>query len=242
MKRTSTLRSAAGTAALLTALLTWVAARPAPAATPIQPGAFMAAGGGCTMNFVFDGIGGLAGSKVYVGTAGHCVSAVGDPVIDGDGAVWGRVAFIGGTSLEAESDFAFIEVLSEHLFRVDPSMKGHPGYPTGVTSFNETTLGDLLQFSGYGSLVEYTAFTREQRIGILTDDYPTLYGSLDAALPGDSGGPVVHIPTGKALGIVSQVCAPLCGSLSPSIGPTVQGMIDQAAEAGFFVALRAVAG
>jgi hypothetical protein len=53
---------------------------------------------------------------------------------------------------------------------------------------------------------------------------------------GDSGGPLVHVRTGKALGIVSRLCAGACSEE----GPTVQGILAKAAAAGFPVTLRTV--
>jgi hypothetical protein len=53
---------------------------------------------------------------------------------------------------------------------------------------------------------------------------------------GDSGGPLVHIETGKALGIVSELCVGTCSEQ----GPTVQGLIAKAASRGYSVTLRTV--
>ena len=53
---------------------------------------------------------------------------------------------------------------------------------------------------------------------------------------GDSGGPLVHVRTGKALGIVSRLCAGACSEE----GPTVQGILAKAAAAGFPVSLKTV--
>jgi hypothetical protein len=46
----------------------------------------------------------------------------------------------------------------------------------------------------------------------------------------------VHIGTGKALGIVSRLCAGACSEE----GPTVQGILAKAASRGFSVTLRTV--
>jgi hypothetical protein len=51
---------------------------------------------------------------------------------------------------------------------------------------------------------------------------------------GDSGGPIVLAKDGKAMGIVSSVCIGLC----TSEGPTVQGILQQAAAKGFALTLR----
>ena len=49
---------------------------PLPSEVGIRPGAWMISPAGCTMNFVF-----TQGSSYAIGTAGHCVSRVGEPVI-----------------------------------------------------------------------------------------------------------------------------------------------------------------
>lgn len=48
---------------------------PLPSEIGIRPGAWMIAPAGCTMNFIFQ-----QGSSYAIGTAGHCVSSVGQPV------------------------------------------------------------------------------------------------------------------------------------------------------------------
>jgi hypothetical protein len=48
---------------------------PLPSEIGIRPGAWMVAPAGCTMNFIFQ-----QGSSYAIGTAGHCVSSVGEPV------------------------------------------------------------------------------------------------------------------------------------------------------------------
>ena len=46
----------------------------------------------------------------------------------------------------------------------------------------------------------------------------------------------MHVKTGKALGIVSRLCAGACSEE----GPTVQGILAKAAARGFPVTLRTV--
>ena len=55
---------------------------------------------------------------------------------------------------------------------------------------------------------------------------------------GDSGGPIVHRPTGRALGIVSRICTR--ANACTEEGPTVQGIIDKAASRGFDLTLETV--
>ena len=220
--------------ALVAALL--FTAAPASAAGPIQPGtiAYNGDGGQCTYNFIFDGAGHLAG-RTYIGIAAHCVEKVGDVVLDGDEEPIGRAAFVGNAD-ETTEDFAFIEIASEHLDRVDPALKGHPEYPTGFTTPDETAAGDLIQMSGYGLGFGETQPTQEERVTVLQGDDDEMFWLSGPSVNGDSGGPFVHIDTGKALGIVSMYGFE---TGSTDMGPTVQGILAKAAAKNFPVTLRA---
>jgi hypothetical protein len=210
-------------------------ALPSHSAGILQPGAFMASGGaGCTMNFVYDGLGAQAG-KVFIGTAAHCVTAVGDDVEDFDGEVWGDVAYIGSADTTAD-DFALIQVRSGDLGRISPAVKGYPSYPTGYTVTGEAVLGDWIQLSGYGIGYDLTPTTREKRQAVWTYDDAEVWNVIGPLINGDSGGPLIHQATGKALGIESRVCINIC----TDEGPTVQGILAKAAAAGFPVRLRTV--
>ena len=201
----------------------------------LQPGDYMVAGSAaCTTNFVYDGTGSLAG-KVYLGTAAHCVTNVGQDVADINGTVWGDVAIIGNEG-DTATDWAFIEVRAAHVSRVRAFVKGHSQYPTGVTTPGETAFGDRVQVSGYGLGFDLVSHTQEKRQAILTYDDASVHDVAGPIDFGDSGGPHVHIPTGKALGIVSRLCVGTC----TETGPTVQGILNQAAPRGFTVTLRTV--
>jgi hypothetical protein len=205
------------------------------ATTPIQPGVEISTSvGGCTLNFIYDGTGGQAG-KVFGGTAAHCVAAVGDPVQLGTGETFGRVALIGDQNI-TKDDYAFIEILPSVLSRVSPAMKGNPTYPTGVALPAETAAGDAIQLSGYGIGFGATGPTQERRVGSLTYDDADTHEVVAPLIFGDSGGPLAHIKTGKALGIVSRLCVGTC----EEEGPTVYGLINKAAGRGFTVQLRTV--
>jgi hypothetical protein len=219
-------------AALAAALLIAPAAQ---AQTPIQPGAMLQTDvGQCTLNFVFDGLGRNAG-KVYVGTAAHCGEAVGQEARDIDDAAFGTFAFIADAD-DAALDYAFIEVAPEHVPRVDPALKGHPELPTGFTTPEETAAGDMVQMSGYGLGFGETQPTQENRQTILQSDDADIFTLSGPSVNGDSGGPFVHIPTGKALGLVSQYGFTYGAT---DVGPTIQGVLAKAAAAGFPVSLRA---
>jgi Trypsin-like peptidase domain len=220
---------------LLTAVATLAVAAALPgtaaAAGTLQPGAYHETdAGSCTLNFVYDG-----GGKTYLGTAAHCVERVGQTVQDIDGETFGTVAFIGDADT-TEWDFAFIEVEAEDLGRVSPAVKGHPAFPTGSTTPPETLTGDAIQLSGYGLGYGTTKPTQEQRQAVMGFDDTELYTVTGPIHWGDSGGPLVHRRTGKALGIVSRLCAGTCSEE----GPTVQGILAKAASRGFAVTLRTV--
>jgi hypothetical protein len=215
------------------ATLAFAAALPsaASAAVTLQPGAYHETdAGSCTLNFAYTG-----GGKTYLGTAAHCVASIGQPVRDIEGTVFGKVAFIGDANTTAW-DFAFVEVDPEDLGRVSPAVKGHPAFPKGATTPAETLFGDSIQLSGYGLGYDTTPATQEQRKAVMGSDDGSIYTVSGPIHWGDSGGPLVHIASGKALGIVSRLCAGACSEE----GPTVQGILAKAASRGFAVSLRTV--
>lgn len=206
----------------------------AQAQTKIQPGAMLQTDAGqCTLNFVFDGAGANAG-KTYIGTAAHCGEKVGQEARDVDDAAFGTFAFIADAG-DPALDYAFIEVAAEHLSRVDPALKGHPDLPTGFTTPGETKAGDLVQMSGHGLGFGETQPTQEMRQTVLQSDDQDIFTLSGPSVNGDSGGPFVHIPTGKALGLVSQYGFTYA---STDVGPTIEGVLAKAARAGFPVTLR----
>jgi hypothetical protein len=211
-------------------------AAPAGAQEAIRPGDLHETDvGGCTLSFVYDGTGTQAG-RVFMSTAAHCAQAVGDDVRLEDGEVFGDIALLGDQETTAD-DYALIEVRPAFVGRVAPGMRGNESYPRGgYTTPAETDTGDAIQLSGHGLGFDVTPVTREQRRGLLTVDDDGTYEVLATLIYGDSGGPLAHIPTGKALGTVSRLCIGLC----QSEGPTVQGILAKAAARGFTVRLRSV--
>lgn len=220
-------------AALLVLLLPLVAQ-----ATPgtLQPGDAMSSSvGGCTLNFVFDGTGALAG-KVYIGTAAHCVSEVGESIDSSPYRSFGTVAIIGDAG-RAATDWAFIEVKPAFTPYVRAAVKGHPQYPTGVATLGETLPGDPVQLSGYGMVFGSSAPTQEKRVGAISIHEPDRLQIVAPVVFGDSGGPIVHIPSGGAISLNSRLCA---AGACTEIGPTFESILDQAAARGFTVGLRTV--
>lgn len=233
MRRAACLLAAAVTA-------TAVAAPPAAAQEPIQPGASIRSDGGqCTLNWVYDGTGARAG-EVFVGTAAHCVEEVGDQItlqtgtFGSDLYVIGLVAFI-----SSNLDYSLIRIDDANLELVDPSLKGHPEFPTGVSTTSTANVGDLVQFSGQGVGFHLTQPTREERVGILHFNDGDHHSALGPVISGDSGGPVGNITDGnKALGLVTVICAGT--QCLGEGGVSLQGMLADAAAAGFTVELRTV--
>lgn len=215
------------------ALSAAVAPATAQAAQTLQPGAYHESDdGSCTLNFAYTGPAG----ETLLGTAAHCVpQGVGTRVRDRDGVEFGTVSFYGDQDV-MELDFAFIKVDAEDVARVSPKVKGYPQYPKGFTTPGETATGDLIQVSGYGVGFGTTQPTQEQRKAVLSYDDAEIHTLSGPVIFGDSGGPFIHIKTGKALGIVSRLCVGLC----TEEGPTVQGLIAKAAARGYSVTLRTV--
>jgi hypothetical protein len=213
----------------------------------IQPGVSITMDGSfCTLNWIYDGAGPNAG-RVYAGTAGHCVSAVGQDVSLASGTLgdptvtFGDVAYIDGNL-----DYAFIEIRPEHLGAVNPAMKGHPAFPSGVSTTQTAAEGDVVQFSGHGVGFHLTQPTQEGRIGVLNYNDGSQHYSIGVVTPGDSGGPVGDITDGnKALGIVNTVGVGADGdaltvALVGEGGVSLEGMLADAAAGGFPVQLRTV--
>ncbi len=186
------------------------------------------------MNFVYDGVGSLAGN-VYIGTAAHCVSRVGQEVSTAGYNRFGTVAFIGNED-NVNWDFAFIKVKPAFEQYVSAGVKGHPSMPTGYTVPRDTIIGDSVQVSGFGMGYGWTTYTQENRVATFQYDDHQQYRVSGPIHWGDSGGPLVHIPTDKALGIVSRLCLGTC----TEYGPSVQGILAKAADSGFPVELRTV--
>lgn len=216
---------------------------PASAVVPIQPGSRMSlvdlagehqAIGSCSLGYVFDGKGDHEG-KVFISTAAHCATDVGDDVMLLEtGEVFGDYAVIGDSRTSA-GDWALIEVRPEYYDRVTAAFKGYPQYPTGATVPGHTGEGDAIRQTDWphGGIPRQSA--------LVSDDGET-YVIAGPVIPFDSGGPLAHIGTGGALGLVSRghncTFGPFqCQTYS---GPTVQGIVGKAGSAGFPVELRTV--
>jgi acyl-coenzyme A thioesterase PaaI-like protein len=205
----------------------------------LQPGDPLVDGQGssyCTLNFVFDGP-----EEVYMGTAAHCVSEDQRVRSENVGA-FGEVVHVGGGV-----DFALIEVDEDDAERVRASVKGHASVPTGVAEPDQTDRGDLVYVSGYGVGFDPDETTRENRWGLQLT-HGGGYQVLAPFTPGDSGGPVVHGPSGRALGVAAWIGA--CVQVVPTTdcglpparagGPSVHAILDVLHDHGYPVELRTV--
>jgi hypothetical protein len=209
-------------------LLLFGPVRQAGALTSIQPGdSISTTVGGCTLGF-----GATSGGETYYMTAAHCVEHVGDSVELDDGTVLGQVAAIGNAN-NTGTDWSLIRVAPGLSGLASGVLRGHAA-PTGVAKASQTATGDLIDHSGYGIPWFISPTLREQRFGVLIDQDATTWVSIGPDTQGDSGGPVLHRNTGGALGLVSRLCIGLC----TSEGPTVEGILPQAAAKGFPLTLK----
>ncbi len=208
----------------------------------IQPGDPLVDGSGnlyCTLNFVFDGP-----QHVYIGTAGHCVNTGSTVHTYGFPSFGTVVAEPGGV------DFALIQVDPAVEGHVEASVNGHPYAPAGVATDEETHRGDVVAVSGYGTGAHWHDATRENRWGVHIGEVESTFVAATPISPGDSGGPVVHAPTGKALGVSARIEA--CAGFPPTAecglppvqtaGPTVEAVLDALEADGFALELRTTVG
>ncbi|HWH08244.1 MAG TPA: trypsin-like serine protease [Candidatus Thermoplasmatota archaeon] len=208
----------------------------------IQPGQQVTTpSGSCTLNFAYNGTGTKAG-KVYIGTAAHCFTALGQPASAAGATNFGTVVYMGdyaGINVGSfnngipgtQVDFALIEVAPAYHGLVKGEVKGHPGLPKLVKAHGTVVRGDVFKFSGYGTGFHATQPTREMRVGVYTTGGSTQWNAAAPIMPGDSGGPVLHAD-GKAVGVATHV------SVNGAGGPWLDTAMAEASSAGFPTALR----
>ncbi len=214
---------------ILAALLLAPAAFPVSASSEeaqfIQPGSEVETPVGfCTLNFVFRK---PSTGELFIGTAGHCVEGTNGRVKT-EGVAWGTVVL----DVDADTDFALIRIDSNRYSSVRPAVR-HWGGPVGSTVASETQIGSQVVFFGYG-MGFGSAETSRPRQGVLIGDSPDDYTADTLAVFGDSGGPLLHKPTGKALGIISSFNVPI----STDAGPTMQHILGALAARGWNLQLQ----
>jgi len=191
---------------------------------PIEPGDWVDFY--CTLNFVFDGP-----QDAYIGTAGHCAD-------EGDRAGHDDLGEFGTVVYDSDAvDFALIDVDDKYEGNLRAGVQGHPGTPTGVATPDHTEPGDRLVMSGQGVIVSATQPTRDLRPSVLVEHGASSYQSDGPVVNGDSGAPLVHADTGRALGVVSGYGV---FEFPPTtdVGPTVDAALDDLRANGYDVTLR----
>jgi hypothetical protein len=158
---------------------------PLPGQVGIRPGSWMVSPYWCTMNFVF-----RKGSLRGIGTAGHCVEKVGEPVV--------VLTVLPGTSQPVlvnvgpvlvrrnggvGNDFALVKVRAGLHQYLDPEIAVIGG-PCGV---NQSNVTQVVAHYGHG-VGPGTGGTA--RAGVAGDWRANAYGFAGAAYKGDSGSPV----------------------------------------------------
>jgi hypothetical protein len=198
----------------------------------IQPGDQVS--GVCTLNYVFDGVGDDAG-RVFIGTAAHCLD-LGEVVSTAGFNDFGTVVYDGGAG--DGLDFALIEIDPQYHGSVKAHVAGHPDIPSGLATWTDTQIGDLLLLSGHGIGLGAQQTVRENRVGPLVNDDPDQFYAEVPTIFGDSGGPVAHTDPGAAFGLVTGI---IIGVPTYALyGPAIDGAIDDAQAAGFDIELRTV--
>lgn len=228
-----------------------------PGYTPIQPGAAVTVYPGdaypkavlgtpfavCTLNFVF-----RDDEHTYIGDAGHCVQSVGQRIAAPGIGEFGTVAFRVSCRITpcdnrpVVDDFALIRVDEDKLDMVSPVMRGLGTPPSGFTTSDETSTGDLVLVHGQGAPFSLAEPGRTQPGVLEHDDALSFATTLQG--PGNSGSPVVRLQDGKALGIIAATRTPAALAGTPADmdaplqgGPTVEHIMDLLAASGFDVHL-----
>lgn len=202
-----------------------------PLSSPIRPGSQF--GSSCTFNFVFhQEVYALPGDAVvpdvFIGTAAHCTSGVGQRVSVGG---FGQVGTVVYDSDQAGSDvdFSLVRIDANLVAQTNPQMRGFEG-PKGVATPSMLAIGDVVDVYGYGIGVGQLEQTRP-RSGVLTEWNSDEYMADMPAVNGDSGAPLLHDESGYALGIISRYGIRVPPSTDQ--GPLVHWALREIAKAGF---------
>lgn len=179
----------------------------------IRPGAQMTSPSGCTLSFILtDGSGTL-----YTGSAGHCVSAVGQRVAANGVGAFGTVV----TRWASGVDYALIRIDSDKTGLVTPTLCAWGG-PIGPDPGNRPTNDVLLEY-GWGIATQNTAYSRTRALvqsGV--DSEEVVWHGVGSG--GDSGGPIVSVE-GYAVGSHTRGITPVAGVVYEA-GPTFARMLQ----------------
>jgi hypothetical protein len=182
----------------------------------IRPGT---AAPGCTFNWLFVD---PAAQAYFIGIAAHCTSSDDDEEpADGTGErigssgasedeAWGTIVYDSDNrtlqedfGVEDRVDFTLIRLDEGANLRAHPQMMGYEA-PVGFIPCGEAAVGDRMGWHGYGMVFGDLDPTRK-REGVIGVCDGRDYGAYTNAIWGDSGSAVVHVGSGKALGIVSRL-------------------------------------
>ncbi len=201
-----------------------------PEEAPLRPGASL--GGYCTFNWVFTAPNGTA----YIGTAAHCTQVGERVTLGSDGPEVGTVVYDSDNASVADAavDFSLVRLDAEIVNRTHPTIIGWSG-PTGWITDEDAARGDDVALSGYGVGFGERGETRN-RSGVLVSMDDRFYSADMPAVNGDSGSPLIHLETGKALGIISHYGF---GATPPTTdeGPVMEFILRELTKAGWDVEL-----
>src|SRR5215216_1188599 len=195
-----------------------------PGALDVCPGAVLHEGGvgtgtclvvpfGCTANFVYYSGGGatapaVANGSLYLGTAGHCVEKVGEPVygaISTPGIEVGvnivRIGTVSKFREEYEDDGLVQDFAS---IRIEDGLPVYPDSPVGGPQgiYDGCEPGQPLKYYGHG--YEVAVAQGKPGGGVAAHFYQDGYGYLGTAFGGDSGSGVLHVDN-RAVGNLDAV-------------------------------------
>lgn len=196
------------------------AVTPAESCTGIRPGARFS-NIGCTMNFVF-----TDGASLYVGTAGHCTSSIGQRFSTAATGAFGSVVqrLNGGIG----NDFALIKVDAAQVGAVNPKMCVWGGPEGAATAGNA---GSALFEYGWGFVTSSNPITRARpQVSQGWAGGQAAFSGFGS--PGDSGAPVID-QDGNAWGVLTHGTTQF-GSV-PLWGTNIQRALSLARGAGYDV-------
>lgn len=187
---------------------------------------------GCTLGFLFESV---DNDTVYGSTAGHCAEDGNHVVTDRNGRNLGRIVAFRNVAAE---DWALIRFRPEVRDETGPTVQTWTG-PTGTLDPDDIEDDDVLCYHGTGPPDDlhdrcgrFSLFYRYRQDGYAVDHFK-MRGEIGWA--GDSGSAVVHHGTGQAIGMITGGdYNPVYSSLR---GPTVCGIVNGAADAGWNVTL-----
>ena len=197
--------------------------------SPLRPGADLGPKGFCSFNYVFYDPSADGDPPVYIGTAAHCTERVGQRVTLGPSQEIGTVVYDSDVA-KSDVDFSLVKVDRNMVGNTNPKVLGWGG-PRGIVGASGLNELDQVNMHGNGMVLGDNANTRS-RWGLLVDWTKDTYAANIPAVNGDSGSPLVHDRTRKALGIISRYGT---GGVPPTTdaGPTMAWIFREISAAGF---------